>query len=278
MSRQYPYLVSGLPDPDGRYPEILAEILEELHPDDREVLRFLLFRNDNKNLLKLLRFRDGISTHDNVQFHSPAVFSFAELENMLIGEYDGDIPLPAYLLQFLEEESAGGWTVRERENRLLQLYYREGIRHHNEFIRNMFLFKQDLKNILLALNARLEGFKIERITIGNYDLPAQLQVSAAADFGLSAEYPFISTLAELLQSDRLLELEHEVDRILLSYCEEMVKLQPFSLEYILFYVLGLGMRYRWQALNDRDGERVLDTITQGILRRAGIPTPGEQTV
>ncbi len=196
------FLVNALPDLTDMAANELEEVraLIEANLDDRAVdaFRYLLYRNDNKNLLKLLRKRDGILPKTAVHFYTPAVFTFEDLDDLIIDEYEDDAAVPAYMAQFLSEESSSGWSVRDRENRLVELYYEAGTSHDQEFIRSMALFKRDLKNVLLALNARMQGFKITRITVGDYDLPTTLAASTQADFGLAGVHEYIPQLGQLL--------------------------------------------------------------------------------
>lgn len=269
------FLVNALPDLTDMAANELEEVraLIEANLDDRAVdaFRYLLYRNDNKNLLKLLRKRDGILPKTAVHFYTPAVFTFEDLDDLIIDEYEDDAAVPAYMAQFLSEESSSGWSVRDRENRLVELYYEAGTSHDQEFIRSMALFKRDLKNVLLALNARMQGFKITRITVGDYDLPTTLAASTQADFGLAGVHEYIPQLAQLLADGRLVELEQTLDALLLEHCASLVRGDIFSLNYVLYYFLELSLNHRWQALTPDKGARALDELVADIIRTAGQP-------
>lgn len=269
------YLVNALPDPvDMEADELDAvrQLIEDnLDEAETSAFRYLLYRNDNKNLLKLLRKRDGILPRTAGHFYTPAVFTFEDLDDMLIDAYEDEAVIPEYLNQFLSEEKNSGWTVRERENRLLELYYDAGIRHPQEFIRSMFLFKRDLKNVLLALNARMQGFKITRITVGDYDLPAALAASTQTDFGLAGVHEYIPQLAQLLVDGRLVELEQTLDTLLLDHCATLTRGEIFSLNYVLYYFLELSLKHRWRALTPDKGARALNELLDDIIRTAGQP-------
>ena len=155
------FLVNALPDVASLAADEIDEVRylieSNLDHESLHTFRFLLYRNDNKNLLKLMRKRDGILPKMADRFNTPAVFSFEDLDDMLIDAYEDEAEIPGYLAEFLQEERQSNWAVRERENRLVDLYYEAGTCYPQDFISAMFLFKRDLKNILLALNARMQG-------------------------------------------------------------------------------------------------------------------------
>ncbi|MFO1526491.1 MAG: DUF2764 family protein [Turneriella sp.] len=266
------FLVNALPEVESATLDDLADIRTiietNLTAEAREAFHYLLYRNDNKNLLKLLRKRDGVLPRTAVHFYEPAVFSFEDLEDILIDAYEGEYAPPAYMRQFLDEEKHAGFTVRERENRLVDLYYEEGTRHPQEYIREMFLFKRDLKNILLALNARAQGFKITRITVGEYDLPAELATATQTDFGLSGQYAYIPELVALLNAGDLVHLEKRLDELLIEHLRMVVAGRIFSLNYVLHYFLKLSLFHRWLLLSPQKGERALEEIIEDIVTTA----------
>lgn len=275
----YHFLVNALPEFSDRAAERVAEIRAlieaNLGAEELQAFHYLLYRNDNKNLLKLMRKRDGIMPATTAaHFYEPAVFSFEDLDDMLISAYQGEFAIPQYLQQFLDEEPHAGWRVRERENRLLELYYEAGTQFPQEFICSMFLFKRDLKNILLALNARTHNFKITRITLGDYDLPAQLAASTQTDFGLGGVYEYIPQLMNLLADGKLFELEKTIDRLLLDHCASIVGENMFTLNYVLYYFLELSFRHRWSVLSSEKGARALDELIADVVRSAERPLEG----
>jgi hypothetical protein len=273
------FLVNALPDvatlAADEIDEVRYLIESNLDAESLRAFRFLLYRNDNKNLLKLMRKRDGILPKMAERFYTPAVFSFEDLDDMLIDAYEDEAEIPDYLAEFLREERQSNWSLRERENRLIHLYYESGTSHPQKFISSMFLFKRDLKNILLALNARAHGFKVARITVGDYDLPAALALSTHAEFGLSGVYEYIPQLAAFLAQGRLVELEHLLDDLLLAHCATLVGDRIFTLNYVLYYFLELSLRHRWHELTPEKGARALSETIQEIIRTAGEPVKAE---
>ena len=277
IDRNYYFLINSLPDANDGAAENLEEIRQlieqNLHRTDLDAFHFLLHRNDNKNLLKLFRQRDGISPKTAVDFYTPAVFSFEDLDDMLIDDYSGSAELPRYMRDFLDTERESPHSVRERENHLLELYYEAGLNFPHRFIRSMFEFKRDLKNIVLALNARMHGFKINRVTVGDYDLPAALAASELHDFGLSGTHAYVHEIHALLEAGKLSSLERLIDDLILQHCSRLPDTDKFSLDQILLYFLELSLRHRWRQLSIEKGAEVLDELVGGILRDASIQVP-----
>lgn len=281
VETNFHFLVNALPDvatlAADEMDEIRYLIESNLDAEALRAFRFLLHRNDNKNLLKLMRKRDGVLPKTAQTFHTPAVFTFEDLDDMLIDEYEDEAEMPAYMTDFLFEEKKSGWSMRERENRLLELYYEAGTQYPQAFIRSMFLFKRDLKNILLALNARMAGFKINRITLGDYDLPAALVSSAQADFGLAGVHEYIPQLAACLSEGKLVELERLLDNLLLAHCAGLFGDRIFTLNYVLYYFLELSLKHRWHELTAEKGALALAETVEEIIRTAGGPQSATRT-
>ncbi|MCS6983879.1 MAG: DUF2764 domain-containing protein [Leptospiraceae bacterium] len=269
---RYIYLISGLPEISTEsarlLPKLLEEWEEELKKEDLEDLRFLIFRNDNKNLLKFLRAKDGISLLDRVSMHEPCVFSFVEIENIYIEEYDGEKKVPEYWLFFLEEEKKKKLSLQERERLLVELYYEAGISHRNPLVRKIFLFKRDMKNLLLAINAYRHNLRLENIVVGNYDLPEILLRSQESYKGLAKDFPFLSLWEKLLDEKRLVELEQEIDLVLVEYIDSVRNPDNFSFDYLIRYYIDLAQRYRWLELSPRVGKIALEELTEHILQKA----------
>ncbi|MCB1200882.1 MAG: DUF2764 family protein [Leptospiraceae bacterium] len=275
MKTTYYYLVSGLPEINeesaANISRIKMEIEEQLDSYDAIAFRFLIFKNDNKNLLQFLRQRDGIEAEPGTDFFVPANFSFEDLENLIIDAYDSEYSVPEYIEQFLEELKNEKYTLRERENRLLQLYYEAGIEYPNRFISQYFLFKRDLKNIILTLNAKMANFKSERIVIGDYDLAKDLFIAQGRDLGLSKVYDYVNTLADKLLNRELVDLELEIDNIVFSFLNENFDENGFHLEAVLIWFLKLASFSRWNQLREQEGSTALDSIVNRIVQTSALP-------
>ena len=274
---QYYYLKSGLPvlgtaglSAEANLDSIRVFIESNLSPGDQAHFRYLLYRNDNKNLLRLMRAHDGVEESSHLTFNEPAVFAHQELES----GFSGISELPEYMKVFVAEYRAGRLppNVRVRENMLKESYYSEALDLPNAFLRSYFHFKRDLKNILSAINARKFGYPLEEVFIGDYDLVETLRTSRASDFGLARSHPYVSELGGLIESGDLSGLERAIDRILIDHVDEQSAGEPFGSAAVFAYFVRLSLGSRWLSLTKEGGMVELRNIMQRILARASWPT------
>ncbi len=276
MSEQYYYLISSLPELNTRgglgehQLESLQETIEDnLSDADRALFQYLVFRNDNKNLLFILRQREGVRETPRLSFHRPCAFSHQRLEEGLAGLGS----LPRYMHRFLEERRSGrlSGAGRRLENRLTELYYDEALQAPNSFIRSYFYFKRDLKNIVSALNARRVGYPLEEVLLGQYELSERLLDHPGADFGLGLSHPYVAELAELIDERRFKELEVAIDRIQLEYLDELTAFDYFGAAQVFAYFIKLSLSHRWLDLKRDAGLQELNVIIENVLRTASLP-------
>ena len=126
-----------------------------------------------------------------------------------------------YMREFLEETDIQKPLTLETENRLIELYYQEAIANSGEFLSGYFEHKRDIKNIVIAINAKRDGKDVSQVLVGDTDLNRQIAVSNQADFGLSRIYPFIPEIRELIEHRHLNDLEKKIDSLILDYIEEL---------------------------------------------------------
>lgn len=274
MAERYHYLISGLPElftseqtAERDMARIQAEILELLEPDDAEQFRYLLYRNDNKNLLRLIRDRHGIKDESNISFYRPAAFSHQDLEEGILGIFD----LPDYMQTFLEDVDTSKPLTHKTENRLIELYYEEAIEHSGDFLSEYFSYKRDIKNILSAINAKRDGVEVEEVLVGDTDLNRQLAGSNLPDFGLSSIYPFIQEVRELLDLRRLSDLERKVDSLILDFLEERSEGHIFDEVAVFSYFLELSLAARWLDRSKEEGRDRLRDIVRKVLSNSALP-------
>ncbi|MCB1138147.1 MAG: DUF2764 family protein [Leptospiraceae bacterium] len=274
MAERYHYLISGLPElftpeqsAERNMAGIQAEILELLSPDDASQFHYLLYRNDNKNLLRLIRDRQGVQDDSNISFFRPAAFSHQDLEEGILGIFE----LPQYMQTFLEETDLQKPLSLRTENRLIELYFDEAIESTGPFLSGYFSHKRDIKNILSAINARREGKEIHEVLVGDTDLNRQIATSNLPDLGLSGAYPFIPEMRELLDDRRLNELERKVDRLILDYIHENSEGHIFDEVAVFAYFLELSLAQRWLDRSADEGRDRLRDIVKKVLSNSALP-------
>jgi vacuolar-type H+-ATPase subunit C/Vma6 len=271
----YTYLVSSLPQVG--LPDMLAElqiddlqdrILQSLTKEDAELFRYLLYRNDNKNLLYILRKKTQIKENPLFTFHKPSIFHYQELEEGISGLF----PLPNYMMQFLQDTN-GEYQGSKTENLLIYLYYQEACKLPNEFLSNYFHFKRDLKNILSALNARKYGYNIEAFLLNGGSINDTLKNSGIKDFGLGGGiYSFVEELDTLLNEGRFTELEKTIDRTILNFLDHYPWEDPFSSTSVFQYFIRLSLSKRWCDLDSEKGKGEMIRTLDWVVKSASLPT------
>lgn len=246
---------------------IQSEILELLEPEDRARFNYLLYRNDNKNLLRLIRDRQGIQDDSNISFHRPAAFTHQDLEEGILGIFE----LPDYMREFLEETDIQKPLTLETENRLIELYYQEAIANSGEFLSGYFEHKRDIKNIVIAINAKRDGKDVSQVLVGDTDLNRQIAVSNQADFGLSRIYPFIPEIRELIEHRHLNDLEKKIDSLILDYIETHSEGHIFDEVAVFAYFLELSLSHRWLDRSAEEGRERLKEIVRKVLSNSVLP-------
>ncbi len=273
---KYYYLKSSLPElgrpglpAESQLGEIRTHIESNLDEVDRGHFRYLLYRNDNKNLLRLMRASEGVPETSFLAYNEPCAFAHQDLES----GFAGITPLPAYMQRFVAEYRAGTLSapIGVRGSVLSAAYYEEAMSLPSPFIRDYFAYKRDLKNILSAINARRFGLPLDQSLIGEYDLTVTLRTSRASDFGLSRSHPYIGELLRLIEEPNLRGLEKEVDRILWDFLEERTAYDAFGAPAIFAYFIRLSLGNRWVSLTREAGTAELRRILNRLLVRSVWP-------
>lgn len=254
MIRQnYYFLVAGLPDvtmDHGKLQFGTAELREELKAglvqSDYNYFQLLFLQNDNANLLSLLQ-------KDNKPM-LPGVFS----PDFLAEEIKEPLQLKPYMKRFIES-----FTGETRlfpnltpENELAALWYEEMLTTDHEFLRDWFTFDLNLKNILLVISARKNDLPFENQVIGNNQVAEIIRKSNARDLGLSAEWPWIEKVIQIMETDDILAREKSIDLLRWSYLDELNTFNYFSVEVLMAYYLKLGIIERWLRLDQATGEEM----------------------
>ena len=271
MSSYY-YLLSGLPeikvsDTKAKYDLsfITGNIIESLVGKDEKYFNYLVYQEDNKNLIRVLARQKGLFCPYTSHI-VPSIFSEEILEKPeLISN------LPNYMAKFIEESKSLEWdNVRHMENYLLGLYYEEMINSKCGFIKKYATYMRDLKNVLVALNARALGFTgeaIQKELIGDYPLIAALTKSSANDFGVGRDIPYIITFVDAFNTDEIIDLS-DIERIEFSlvsdFLDKEVSTKTFTTENLFSYYILLCYAFKFSSRNEEEGKAYIDTLTNSL--------------
>lgn len=271
-ARNYYDLVAGLADirPDtSRLPfgsaEFIADIAALVHPDDAKLLRLLQLPRDNRNLITLLEKRGR-------PFEPGGAYD----RELLAAEIETPEALPDYMCDYIAAYRADELPLPELsgDDRMAWLFFEFAAGHENAFIAAWFSFERALRNILAALAVRRgmphlqqrepEYLKcLESVLVCRTGVEERLLTSAAPDFGLAAELPWIARVLEL-PADDLVERERALDLLRGDMLDELTVLSHFQIETLLAFCMRLMLAERWTRLDPQTGRRRLEQLVRSL--------------
>lgn len=247
LKRNYYYLVAGFPDivlDQKKVPFSLAELKQELkyhlHRDDFRLVEYLFLEYDNINFLNLLQKKE-------TEFNTLGNYD----ENFFIDEIKDPEKMPEYMKKFLAswQEENPIHPKLSPENQLTWLYYDFMISQKNEFLRDWYTSLRDVKNIFAVYNSRKFGIDIESQMIGDYELTDAAKKTAAKDFGMANELPYIDQIIGIHENPDIVEQELTFDLMKWNYLDKLNTFNYFTIEQILAFVIKFMMVERWTRLD-----------------------------
>ncbi|MGF1636990.1 MAG: DUF2764 family protein [Cyclobacteriaceae bacterium] len=275
MSRYY-YLVSGLPDLQLDKPvrkinfeEVYLQITENLTPEDREKLNYLVLRNDVVNFLQALSEKRGEASH-YLSWQAPALLSPEIIEHFLRNSDS----FPVFMQELLHEHP--DWlddrSLKDIESWLWKAYYTNGLEKHEGFIAKYLAFELNLRNILLAYNARNYQINLKEQLIADADINRLLLRSQAADFGLAREYPFMENLQLTFADKDPVKIEKTIDKIKWQYIDELTAFSFFDIDTVLGYFLKMQIVQRWNIYPETENAKThVKALSEKILEGFKLP-------
>lgn len=271
MSRDYHYMVSGLPDmmfDDSKlsidlagFRELLAEGLAEA---DFKFIRMFFFRFDNQNILRKLENTD-------YEHNSQANLSEIELEEVFNAVKDGstnlnELGVPNYIGEFIEAYKTENslFEGKRWELQLSELYHNYLYSVKNDFIRKWFQFECDFENIITAAQCRKHELAIDTQLIGKNELATILVRSNARDFGIDSSFPMLDQILKALEVEDPKEFETKLDRIKWDFLDEEVFFYYFSIEKLFSFMVKLSIVERWKELDKETGQKFLDELLSNM--------------
>lgn len=245
---KYYFLASYLPEilrDDIKIRVSLGDLLEERfhipEPDWKEIELVLLGR-DVLVLEKLLSGKTVSISH--------SLFSVEFWQDQIKSPKEG----PEFVLDFLRSADLRSVGFKEID-RLYAGYFLHALgTTANEFVRDYFIFQQNLRNVVAALRARQKGLDPSEYLIGEGEVVNILSSSTAEDFGLSLEFPWIESL---IKAETPHERQAMVEQIQWDYLDEHAGPDPFDFRVILAYLLKLEILERQLALSEDKGMEIV---------------------
>lgn len=245
---------------------IQAFILEHLSEKDKQAFRYTLYRNDNKNLLSILKKKYNWMENPVISFHTPAAFTYQELESGI----EGFFTLPKYMQEFLSYEKEQ-YKGSETENFLIRLYFQEASELENPFLKSYFEFKRDIKNVLSAINRNIYHLTNSSSFLEGGLVYHLLKNSTGNDLRVLESYDFIEEMQSLIQNKQFIRIEKRVDEILLKFISSYPILEPFSSDAVFARFLQLSIQYRWLKWDENLGLDHLNQSIEWVLKSATMP-------
>lgn len=269
---EYYYLLSSLPElsadeqkKNADIKSVSSHILEQLSDKDRRLFRYLLYQNDNKNIVQV--YANSLDYYCPYKdYFSPSVFESSMFEH----PKTVSSTFPAYMRKFREYSKGVEYSnIRHIENTLLAMYYDEAAGLKNSFVSDYFSFARDLRNIITAISMRLLGVSSDLIKqefVGTYELLEILSKSSAHDFGISKEYPYITHLIEAFESKDPLAVENAEMRIVFEYLEQKTSSMFFKFENVFAYYIKCSYIERLMSKDAEKGKEVVKMLVAELKK------------
>ncbi len=264
MSRDYYYLISGLPDlvleGNKSVPsmvQFIEDVSEQVEPSDAALLSLLRLPYDNANLLLLLLELPR-------KFDDRGNFSLEDLE----AEVRVPDKVPEYMKTFIEAQKEGRqlFAGLSPEDQLHWLFFEEMTSHENAFISQWFVFEQNLRNLVAALNVRRYGQQgneqagsLPTTIVGRNDVAESILRSNAPDFSLAPLFQWVDRVIGL-DMHNVVEFERNLDLLRWDVLNELISFTYFKIETILAFAIKLGLVDRWQRLDSKAGKEILQRL------------------
>ncbi len=247
--------------------KIKDQIYSLLEEEDQKQFAYLLLKNDNKNLLHLLRKKENITGElVYISFHKPSFYTYQEL----LDGVEGRFPLHSYMKIFLRNLNSSE-EVSAAENKLLELYFHEAIETCGEFLSDYFQFKRSIKNIITTLNCKKFKYPLKENLLGKGKLvDAILSPASAENSEMKRFLQLMEDLSKTIDIGDFYLLETKIDKIYLEYLDFSTPLNPFSSEAIFAYFIRLMLGSRWIDLDEKSGKEELYRQLNWVIHTANI--------
>jgi len=276
IQRNYYCLVAGLPDviPDDKKlhyssAELRDYLQEELHPDDYRLVELFYLPWDHENLLNLL-FETEFEWDDRGNYSRELLEQMADKKQYeLLDTSD----FPPYFVEFIEtyhndeEEFPKAQCIRFLTEGWFKWLRASG----NDFLRKFADYKQNMSNIMMALNGRKHDIPYEEAIIGDDEVTQALRKSRSRDFGLSTEIDDIENLIQIFETENILDRELKIDNHLWKFLDEITFFNYFTTEKVLAFVQKIFIVERWFELDKEKGQQIFNQLLEELQSNFEFP-------
>jgi hypothetical protein len=276
IKRNYYCLVAGLPDliPDDKKlhfspVELRNYLQEELHPADFELVKLLYLPWDHENLLNLL-FESEFEWDERGNYSREIMEQFVDKKQL---EFLDTSEFQPYFTEFIEtfhdddEDFSKAVAIRF----LTKGWYKTLAESGNDFVVEFAEYKQNMANILLALNGRKHDIPFEDAIIGDDEVTHALKKSRARDFGLSNEIDDIENIVQIFDIENFLDRELKLDNHTWQFIDDITFFNYFSIEKVLGFVQKLFIVERWFELDKEKGQQIFNRLLEELQSNFEFP-------
>lgn len=268
----YYYLIASLPDlslDDSLkyvdFDETFDTIRRNLEADDLELFNYLIYPNDNRNLLNYLFYE-----YKDLPTSKPLWPYTIPIDSIQSFRRDRSL-FPDYMVEFFQESEAQftSWTMREMENRLQIKFEEELEKSELPFVTAYFRFKHSLAEIVASLNQAHYRFLFEsQFSHANSSLN-MLKKGQSPSSSVLKEYPYAEQLRETVALGDPIELERFVERVEWDYLEGPHT--TFGTDHVLAYAARLLLLSRRKRQDREVGTERYKVLKNDIRNKVHSP-------
>ena len=256
----YYCLIAGLPEisPDDKklslsVQELRTYLNDYLTKQEMDIINLFFYPNDNAQILRLLQKQEP-------DLNLQTVLTVAQLEE----EIKDPTLVPSYIRDYLlEQNDHKDSNKRLPEMELSERYWNFVLSQKGKLLKKYAEFSLNVKNLITALNCRKYHIDIEKEVIGDSYFTKQLKTSAAKDFELSDDYPYVDTVLALFEKDNAAEREYKIDMLYWDFLDETTEHKYFTFDNVIAFTLKLMILERWSKMTTEQGK----TIFRDLLER-----------
>lgn len=269
MAEGYYYLITALPDlsladkdPGFTVPGFRNAIIEQLNPEDTELMRILYYRFDIENFVTLIKKR-------NHPWRTEGNFGKDEMQEMR------SLPdtLPDFLCAFTQETSKewGHMSSKALLN-VATTYFIDWSRSvSNSFLRKWLYFDHNLKNLLIWLNSRKFHLNHVDEVLGSHFEAEYLRATKSGELDLKSwDFQFREALRHYDNPDIAVR-ELIINEMRWHYLDELVQPYPFGIEQLLAFAIRLQLINRKLTATEELGSQRLTDLVASIRKEYQIP-------
>ena len=145
-------------------------------------------------------------------------------------------------------------------NYKLGLYYQQGLKQRNDFVRRWFEYQMLIGNILTAATCRKHGLDVKQHVIGDNETAQLIRTSNAKDFNLPPIVDDYAVIAAVAEESDLYVREHKIDALKWQWLEQNSFDKYFGIEQVIAYWLQVRLLNRWKALSVEQGTQAFRAL------------------